>query len=59
MDNWIEVIGIVALLLVLVGVSLCSMKVPEPVQNVTSAVASDGHHVYSVNISDSVTYKER
>lgn len=60
MDNWIEVIGIIALLVVLVGASLYSMAVPEQSQNqtVASTLTADGHHVYSVNVSDSVNVRE-
>jgi hypothetical protein len=55
MDGW-EIIGIVALVLVIAVASLYSMAVQEPAQNQT--VTADGHHVYSVNVSDSVNVRE-
>jgi uncharacterized membrane protein YjfL (UPF0719 family) len=59
MNIW-EVIGIVALLLVIAVASLYSMAVQEQVQNqtVASTITADGHHVYSVNVSDSAKIRE-
>jgi hypothetical protein len=58
MDNW-EMIGIVLLLLLVAGASLYSMRVqPVSESNVISTLTPDGHHVYSVNVSDSAKIKE-
>lgn len=55
----IEIIVLVVVLELFAFAAIYVMRVPEPVQNenVTSNVDSSGHHVYSVNVSDSTIVK--
>jgi hypothetical protein len=59
--DWIEIITLAVMLGLFAFAAIYAMRVPEPKQagNVSSYITPDGHHVYSVNVSDSLGYKDR